>query len=67
MPVKLSTTLEKIGKIENAQNRFLVEQYQKFMDSTTASERHQNNNLKVIVSYVNYLGKDISLSNIKKM
>lgn len=66
MPVKLSTTVEKIGKIENVQNRFLVTQYHKFMDSTSASERHQNNNLKVILSYVNYLGKDISLSNIKK-
>ena len=34
MPVKLSTTLEKIGKIENAQNHFLVIQYHKYMDST---------------------------------
>ena len=59
MPVKLSTTLDKIDKIENIQNRFLVKQYHKFMDSTCASERHQNNNLKVILSYVNYLGKDI--------
>lgn len=48
MPVKLSTTLDKIDKIENLQNRFLVKQYHKFMDSTAASERHQNNNLKVI-------------------
>jgi hypothetical protein len=53
MPVKLSTTLNKIDKIENIQNRFLVKQYNKFMDSTGASERHQNNNLKVILSYVN--------------
>ena len=35
------------------------------MDPTGASERHQNNNLKVIHHYVNYLGKDISLSSIK--
>ena len=34
------------------------------MDSTGASERHQNNNLKVILSYVNYLGKDTFLSSI---
>jgi hypothetical protein len=47
MPVKLSATVEKIGKIENVQNRFLVTQYHKFMDSTSESERHQNNNLKV--------------------
>ena len=65
MPVKLSTTLDKIDKIENVQNRFLVKQYHKFMDSTGASERHQNNNLKVIHYYVNYLGKDIFLSSIK--
>jgi hypothetical protein len=65
MPVKLSTTLEKIDKIENSQNRFLVQQYHKFMDSTGASERHKNNNLKVILSFVNYLGRDPYLSNIK--
>jgi hypothetical protein len=65
MPVKLATTLDKIDKIENVQNRFLVKQYHKFMDSTGASEKHQNNNLKVIHYYVNYLGKDIFLSSIK--
>ena len=59
MPGKLTTTLHKIVKTENVQNRLLVKQYQKFMDSTDASERHQNNNLKVIYYYVNYLGKDI--------
>ena len=65
MPVKLSTTLEKIDRIENAQNRFLVKEYHKFMDSNGASERHQNNNLKVILSYVNYISKDTFLSTIK--
>ena len=45
MPVILSTTVEKIDKIENAQNRFLVKQYHKFMDSTSASERHQTNKI----------------------
>ena len=52
MPVKLSTTLEKLDKIENAENRFLVKQYHKFMDSSGASERHQNNNLKVILAHL---------------
>ena len=34
------------------------------MDSTGASERHQNNNVKVLHHFVNYLGKDIfSLSS----
>ena len=35
------------------------------MDSTGASERHQNNNLKVMLSYINYLGKSDYLSKIK--
>jgi hypothetical protein len=64
MPVKLSSTLNKIDNIENVQNRFLVKQYHKFMDSTGASERQLNNNLKVIHYYINYLGKDIFLSSI---
>ena len=34
MPIKLSTTLEQIDNIENVQNRILVKQYHKFMDST---------------------------------
>jgi hypothetical protein len=37
MPVKLSTTLEKIDKIENIQNQLLIKQYHKFMVSTGAS------------------------------
>ena len=65
MPGKLTTTLHKIDKIENVQNRLLVKQYHKFMNSTGASERHQNNNLKVILSYLNYLDKDSFLSQRK--
>ena len=65
MPVKLSSTLNKIDLVENTENRFLVKQYHKFMNSTGASERHQNNNLKVILSYVKYLGKDKFLSHIE--
>jgi integrase/recombinase XerD len=34
------------------------------MAATGASERHQNNNLKVILSYVNYVDKNICLSTI---
>ena len=53
IPVKLSQTLEQIDKIENNQNRLLVKQYHELTDSTEASERHQNNNRKVILSNIN--------------
>ena len=58
MPVKLSTTLRKVDLIKNKDNRFLVKQYHEFMKSTGASERHQNNNLKAILSFVNYLDEE---------
>jgi hypothetical protein len=35
------------------------------MNSTGASETHQNNNLKVILSFVKYLGKETYFSHIK--
>jgi hypothetical protein len=57
----------KIEKIENNRNRLLVKQYYKFMDSTDSSGRHQNNNLKLILSYVDFIGNDISLSSIDKI
>ena len=47
--------------MENNQNRLLVKQYHELMDSTEASERHQNNNRKVILSNINQLGKDAYL------
>ncbi len=65
MPVKQSTTLDKIDKIENVQNRFLVNNITNFMDSTGASERHQNNNLKIIHYYVTYLGKTFFYLTLK--
>ncbi|MDN5846323.1 MAG: hypothetical protein L0H53_08630 [Candidatus Nitrosocosmicus sp.] len=51
MPAKLSTTVNKIANIPNPENSKLILQFHEFMKENGASERHQNNNLKAILSY----------------
>jgi|RhiMethySRZTD1v2_1073278.scaffolds.fasta_scaffold531486_3 hypothetical protein len=51
MPSKLSTTIKKIELVQNPLNARLIFKFHKFMMSNGSSERHQNNNLKAIISY----------------
>lgn len=64
MPTKLSTTIKKIELVPNLHNSKLISEFHKFMKSNSASERHQNNNLKAIISYANYLGPNVTFSSI---
>jgi hypothetical protein len=69
MPVNLSTTVKKIDWISNKENQLLVRNYHEFMKSCEVSERHINNNLKVMLSFANYLDSDsenqVKFSDIK--
>ena len=65
MPTKLSTTVNKIRLLQNEENAKLVLRFYEFMKENGASERHQNNNLKAILSFSNYFGKT-SLKDIDK-
>jgi len=64
MPTKLSTTIKKIELVPNPDNARLIFEFHNFMMSNGSSERHQNNNLKAIISYANYLGPAVILSSI---
>jgi len=64
MPTKLSTTIKKIELVPNPENARLISEFHTFMKSNGSSERHQNNNLKAIISYANYVGPDVTLSSI---
>jgi ABC-type thiamine transport system substrate-binding protein len=66
MPTKLSTTVEKISKVRNTKNSELIEKFYQFMKNNGASERHQNNNLKAILDYANFLGEKINFTEISK-
>lgn len=65
MPTKLSTTVNKIGLLQNEENANLILKFHEFMKQNGASERHQNNNLKAILAFSNYFGKT-SLKDINK-
>jgi hypothetical protein len=66
MPTKLSTTIKKIESVPNPDNARLIFEFHKFMKSNGSSERHQNNNLKAIISYANYLGASVTCVSINK-
>jgi len=66
MPTKLTTTVSKIASIPNPVNSELIDDFYKYMTNNGASERHQNNSLKVVIAFAWFLGKDDSFYTIQK-
>jgi len=64
MPTKLVTTVEKIGNLPNKENSNIINRFHEFMKLNGASERHQNNNLKSVISFANFLGPDTNFRNV---
>ena len=65
MPAKLSTTVGKIKLLSCTENADIIAKFHDFMKYNGVSERHQNNNLKAIISYSNFLDNK-SLKDITK-
>jgi hypothetical protein len=55
MPIKLSTTVQKIFSLSNKANSLLLSEFYEYMKSNGVSENHQNNNLKVLIAFARYL------------
>ena len=66
MPAKLATTVKKINLVPNRINSDLISKFYEFMKSNGVSERHQNNNLKAVINFANFLGDKISFTDINK-
>lgn len=66
MPFTLQTITKKIEFIPNTVNRNLVEEFCAYMLEKDLSKNHQVNNLKVIISFANYLGPDVTFHNLEK-
>ncbi|MGZ5550934.1 MAG: hypothetical protein ACXW07_09265 [Nitrososphaeraceae archaeon] len=66
MPFKLSTTIGKIQNIPNPKNIEIINEFLEYMRNNGSSEHHQNNNLKVVISFGNFIGKDNSFYDINK-
>lgn len=64
--MKLSTTIGKIQDIPNPKNKEIIGEFLEYMRNNDSSEHHQNNNLKVIIAFGNFLGRDNSFYEIKR-
>ena len=66
MPLKLTTTIGKIQNIPNIKNIEIINEFLEYMRNNGSSEHHQNNNLKVVIAFGNFIGKDSSFFDIDK-
>jgi len=60
MPLKLSTTIGKIQNLLNTKNIDIASKFLEYMRINGSSEHRQNNNLKVVIAFGSFLGKDNS-------
>lgn len=65
MPAKLTTTLSKIPQVPNKINS-AIKEFHTYMKAKDSSERHQNNNLKVVIAYANFLGSDTTFFEVQQ-
>jgi integrase/recombinase XerD len=65
MPVKLSTTIDKIQSLSNSVNSKLISELCEYMKKNGLSESHINNTLKTNMLFSGFLGLDISFYDVK--
>ena len=65
MPTKLTTTISKIASLSNSTNSALIDEFYQYMKSNGTSERHQNNNLKAVIAFANFLGIDTTFFDVQ--
>jgi site-specific recombinase XerD len=65
MPAKLTTTINKIQNVPNSSNAELTGQFCDYMKDNEVSENHQNNCLKAVIAFTNFLRADTTFYDIK--
>ena len=63
MPQKLTTT-NNISRVPNNINSSVIQKFHRYMQSSGSSERNQNNNLKAIIAFANFIGPDTSFYDV---
>jgi integrase/recombinase XerD len=68
-----STSIHRLGhpdtfacEYSNSINSTLLTEFFQYMKSNGASESHQNNNLKALISFAHFLGPNVSFYDIKQ-
>jgi uncharacterized membrane-anchored protein YitT (DUF2179 family) len=58
MPAKLTTTVSKIAQVPNMTNSAIIGEFYTYMRAKGSSEHQQNNVLKTVIAYANFLGSE---------
>jgi integrase/recombinase XerD len=66
MVAKLSSTINKIQNLANSFNIETLPEFLIYIKENGSSERHQNDNLKIIIEFSNYLDHNTSFNDISK-
>jgi hypothetical protein len=66
MVAKLSTTINKIQKLSNSSNGKIINEFLMYMKNNGSSERHQNNNLNVIIEFAFFLDPHVNFHDINE-
>jgi len=66
MVAKLSTTINKIQSLPNSFNSKTINEFLNYMKGNGSSERHQNNNLNVLIEFSNHFDSDTTFYDINK-
>src|SRR5215212_9685630 len=66
MVAKLSTTINKIQSLPNFSNAKIINEFLIYMKNNGSSERHQNNNLIVMIEFANYFDYNTTFYHINK-
>ncbi len=66
MPIKLSTLLSKVEKLDLKDNSKTIEKFYLFMKNNDSSERHIVNNLKVMLNFEDFFKPGKNLKMIKR-
>ena len=66
MPVRLSTTVNKITSLPNSTNAALISEFYQYMKGNGASESHTNNSLKTNMAFAKFFGPDVTFYDTKR-
>ena len=64
MAIRLTTTLSKISSVINTDNSMIIRDFYEYMKANGTSENYQNQNLKAMIVFANFLGPHISFFEI---
>lgn len=65
MAITLTTTLNKINCLLNVANSRIIKDFYEYMKANGTSENYQNQNIKAMIVFANYLGSDINFLDIR--